>query len=57
MLLGSKMLPVLGDEVLAPVWQLPLSGGERIEVRGFGVGRFFVTIEPPHPALSPPGRG
>jgi uracil-DNA glycosylase len=35
----------------------PLPGGERAGVRGLGVDREFSDSEPPHPTLSPTGRG
>jgi hypothetical protein len=36
MLLCGEMRPILRNEIIAPSRLLPLPGGKRIEVRGFG---------------------
>src|SRR5580704_11408869 len=57
----GMLLPELHPEyasVGAGSCGLPRPGGERVGVRGFGIaGRVSDRPEPPHPALSPLGRG
>jgi len=43
--------------MMGGAFRLPLPSGERVGVRGFDVRSRISTAEPPHPALSPRGRG
>jgi hypothetical protein len=55
MIFAGEGFPALRDDIILP--EPPLPGGERIEVRGSDVRGWLITVEPPLPSLSPPGRG